>query len=320
VSAQLLLQIFLSDILPIFIVAGTGFVLARRVAVKAGVPAAPAGAVGWSVRVLSSVSFNALAPCLVFTLMVSSSISALDFGRMALFCVLVMAIRGILARLLAVPLGLDRVTRAGFLLVVVFSNSGNFGLPVVLFAFGREALAFATVYFVIAAVLSYTVGVFLAASGRRSFMEALRGITRVPTVYAVIAAAIVLALEVPIPIGVMRAITLMSDASLPMLMLVLGMQLQSARRADHPAAVAVAAALSLVVSPLLAFPLASAVGLTGPAFEAGVLQAAMPAAIVTTILAIEFDLDPTFPTSVVFVSTLLSPFTVTLLIAFLRGA
>ena len=301
-----LFQIFLSDILPIFIVAGTGFVLARRVAVN--------------VRALSSVSFNALAPCLVFTLMVSSSISALDFGRMALFCVLVMAIRGILARLVAVPLGLDRTTRAGFLLVVVFSNSGNFGLPVVLFAFGREALTFATVYFVIAAVLSYTVGVFLAASGRRSFMEALRGIRRVPTVYAVIAAAIVIALGVPIPIGVMRAITLMSDASLPMLMLVLGMQLHGAKRLEHPGAVAVAVILSLVVSPLLAFPLATAVGLTGPAFEAAVLQAAMPAAIVTTILAIEFDLDPAFPTSVVFVSTLLSPFTVTLLIAYLRAA
>jgi predicted permease len=303
-SAPLLLQIFLSDILPIFIVAGTGFVLARRVAVN--------------VRALSSVSFNALAPCLVFTLMVSSSISALDFGRMALFCVLVMAIRGILARLVAGPLGLDRVTRAGFLLVVVFSNSGNFGLPVVLFAFGREALTFATVYFVIAAVLSYTVGVFLAASGRRPFMEALRGIRRVPTVYAVAAAAMVLAFDVPIPIGVMRAITLMSDASLPMLMLVLGMQLQGATRPEHPRAVVVAVLLSLVVSPLIAVPLASVVGLTGPAFEAGVLQAAMPAAIVTTILAIEFDLDPTFPTSVVFVSTLLSPFSVTLLIAYLR--
>ena len=36
----------------------------------------------------------------------------------------------------------------------------------------------------------------------------------------------------------MRAITLLSDASLPMLMLVLGMQLQAAKRPEHPAAVA----------------------------------------------------------------------------------
>jgi predicted permease len=304
-SAPLLLRIFLSDILPIFIVAGVGFLLARRLAIP--------------VRALSSVIFNALAPCLVFNLMVTSSISVLDFGRMALFCVLVMAIRGVLARLAAIPLGLDRAGRAAFLLVVVFSNSGNFGLPVVLFAFGREALTFASVYFVVAAVLSYTVGVFLAASGHRSVVEALAGITRVPTVYAVIAAAAVLALHAPVPTGVMRAITLLSDASLPMLMLVLGMQLQAARRPERPGVVATAVALSLVVSPVIAFVVAGAVGLSGPAFEAGILQAAMPAAIVTTILAIEFGLDPAFPASVVFASTLLSPFTVTLLIAYLRG-
>jgi malate permease and related proteins len=76
--------------------------------------------------------------------------------------------------------------------------------------------------------------------------------------------------------------------------------------------------LSLVVSPLLAFPVAMALGLSGPAFEAGIVQAAMPAAIVTTILALEFDLDPTFPTAVVFLSTLLSPLTVTVLIAYLK--
>jgi malate permease and related proteins len=304
-SARILLTIFLSDILPIFVVAGIGFLLARHVAVN--------------VKALSTVVFNALSPCLAFTLLVTSSINVVEFVRMGLFCVALMGIRGVLARLIAVPLRLDRATRAGFLLAVVFSNSGNFGLPVVLFAFGREALTFATVYFVVAAVLSYTVGVFLAASGHRSVIDALRGITRVPTVYAVAAAAVVLATGARVPLGVMRAITLLSDAALPMMMLVLGMQLQRARRSEHPAAVATAVVLSLVVSPLLAFPVAMALGLSGPAFEAGIVQAAMPAAIVTTILALEFDLDPTFPTAVVFLSTLLSPLTVTVLIAYLRG-
>ncbi len=303
-SAQILLTIFFADILPIFVVASIGFLLARHVAVN--------------VKALSSVVFNALSPCLAFTLLVTSSIDAIEFVRMGLFCVALMGIRGVLARLIAIPLRLDRATRAGFLLAVVFSNSGNFGLPVVLFAFGREALTFATVYFVVAAMLSYTLGVFLAASGHRSVMEALRGITRVPTVYAVAAAAAVLATGAQVPLGVMRAITLLSDAALPMMMLVLGMQLQRARRSEHPAAVATAVALSLIVSPLIAFPVALALGLSGPAFEAGIVQAAMPAAIVTTILALEFDLDPTFPTAVVFLSTLLSPVTVTVLIAYLK--
>jgi predicted permease len=302
--AALLLSIFTTDILPIFVVAGIGFFLARYLAVP--------------VKPLSTVIFNALAPCLVFNLLVTSSIGALDFGRMALFCVVVTAVLGVVARLAAIPLRLDRPALAAFLLVVLFSNSGNFGLPVVLFAFGREALTFATVYFVTSAVLSYTVGVFLAASGQRSVMQALLGIRRVPAIYAVVAAAIVLGLGIRVPVAVMRPIALLSDASLPMMMLALGMQLERVTKPAKPAAVATAVALSLLASPAIAFLVAWAMGLSGPAFQAAVIEASMPAAVVTTIIALQFGLDPSFPTMVVFATTLLSPFTVTGLIAYLQ--
>jgi predicted permease len=45
----------------------------------------------------------------------------------------------------------------------------------------------------------------------------------------------------------------------------------------------------------------------------------MTAAVVTTVLALEFDLDPSLSTSVVTVSTLLSPFTLVFLIAYLQS-
>jgi predicted permease len=64
-------------------------------------------------------------------------------------------------------LRLDRAAASAFLLVVVCSNSGNYGLPVTLLAFGREALAYASVYFVASSIFSYTGGVLLAASGER---------------------------------------------------------------------------------------------------------------------------------------------------------
>jgi len=58
-------------------------------------------------------------------------------------------------------------------------------------------------------------------------------------------------------------------------------------------------------------------GLTGPARQAGVILASMPVAVVTTILALEFEIAPAFVTSAVFVSTVLSPLTLTPLIAHL---
>lgn len=299
---QTLLAIFASDILPVFIIAGAGFLLARLSQVD--------------VRTMARVIFNVLSPALVFTLMVTATLSLADFGRMALFCALVTVAAALASAATGRALRLDRASLIGFVLAVAFSNSGNYGLPVVMFAFGREALTHASVYFVTSSILMYTAGVFLAASGRRTLRESLVGIARVPAVWGVLAAAVVMIGGLQVPEPLMRPVSLLTDASLPMMLLVLGMQLGQAGLPEHRAPLAAAVLLSLLVTPAIAIALASAL-LAGPAFQAGVLQASMPAAIVTTIIALEFDVAPRFVTSVVFLSTLLSPITLTGLIAWL---
>src|SRR5262245_12130397 len=109
-----------------------------------------------------------------------SKMSGPDAGRMALLAILVTAAMGVIARICAIPFRLSRADLSGFLLVAMFSNGGNYGLPVVLFAFGQEAMAPATVYFVTSSILTYTAGVFLAAAGRRSGTGAMRGTTNMP--------------------------------------------------------------------------------------------------------------------------------------------
>jgi predicted permease len=103
-----------------------------------------------------------------------------------------------------------------------------------------------------------------------------------------------------------------------MMLLVLGMQLERATKPGHPTAVLVAVALSLLVAPLFAFGLSAALGLVGAARQAAIIEASMPAAVITTVLALEFDLDTEFSTSVVLLSTLLSPLTLVFLIAYLQ--
>ena len=304
-AAELLLSIFVSDLLPVFAIAGVGFLLARFAAVQ--------------VQTVSRLTFHALAPALVFNALATSTVQGDQFGRMTLFYALVALTSGVLARLAAIPLRLDRRAMSAFLLVVVCSNSGNYALPVTLFAFGRDALALASVYFVASSIFSYTGGVLLAASGRRSLREALAGVIKVPAVYGAAAAAAALGFGVSIPAPVLAPIRMLSDAALPMMILVLGMQLERASRPERPMVVAVAVVVSLILTPLAAVGLAHLVGLRGAAFQAGVLQASMPTAVITTILAVEFDVLPDFVTSVVFVSTLLSPLTVTLMIAWLQN-
>jgi malate permease and related proteins len=301
---NLLLSILADDIVPIFAIAGVGFLLARHF--------------NASVETVSKVSFNALSPCLVFYQLVMSNITGSEFGRMALFCVLLTASMGLAARLIAIPLRLDRQTLSSFLLVVMFSNSGNYALPVVLFAFGREALGYASVYFVTSAILVYTVGVFVAASGKPGIRRALLGVARVPAIYAVGAAATIMLLQVELPLAVMRPIGMLSDAALPIMLIVMGMQLERAVMPEQPLAVAIAVAMSLAVGPIVGVGLSALLGFSGPARQAAILLASMPAAVVTTVLALEFDLDPSFATSAVFLSTMLSPFSLVLIIAYLQ--
>lgn len=303
-TAQLLLTIFSSDILPIFVIAAVGFLLARHANVQ--------------VQTLSRITYHALAPALVFNNLTTSPLSGLEFGRMATFYLLVAASAAMMARLAAIPLRLDRISLSAFMLVVVCSNSGNYGLPVVLLAFGRDALSFASVYFVSSAIFSYTGGVLLASSGRRSVRQAFAGVLRVPAVYGAAAAVVTLALGAQVPDVIARPVGLLSDAALPMMVLVLGMQLERATWPERPDMVLVASVLSLIATPIAAFGVAHLLGLKGPALQAGVLQASMPTAVITTILALEFDVSPGFVTSVVVVTTLLSPITLTLLIAYLQ--
>src|SRR5688572_26003459 len=113
-----------------------------------------------------------------------------------------------------------------------------------------------------------------------------------------------MAAGVSVPIAVMRPIEMLSDAALPMMILVLGMQLERAKVAERPSVVAVAVMLSLIAAPLVILALTSLLELSGPARQAAVILGSMPVAVVTTILALEFDVAPSFVTNAVFISTL----------------
>jgi predicted permease len=299
-----LFSVFASDLLPIFAIAGTGFALARWRSASAAT--------------LTHVVFYALLPCFAFRLLTNSVATGRQFGRMVLLAVLVMLAMAAVGAVLSLALRLSRAESTVFLLVVMFSNGGNYGLPVVSFAFGEEALSYGTVFFLTGSVLTNTVGAFLAAAGRRSLRAAGAGVLRIPAVYGIAAALFVIASGVTMPAALLRPITMLSDAALPLMILVLGMQLERAVKPKRPALVAAAVCVSLLAAPLVALGLTSLMNVSGAARQAVVVLSSMPVAVATTILALEFDASPDFVTSAVFLSTILSPLTLTPLIAYLR--
>ena len=158
--------------------------------------------------------------------------------------------------------------------------------------------------------------------GKFSARQALSRLLTVPAFYGLIAAGIVRHADWHVPLFLDRSVTLLSDASIPLMLVVLGLQIAEARTWPRSRVVLISAAsfLQLVVTPLVALLLARWIGLSGMARQAAVLQASMPAAVVTTILAVEYELDATLVSGTVVLTTLLSPLTLTPLIAYLLSS
>lgn len=298
------LEIFIKDIIPIFLVAAVGYFLARVYRVD--------------VRIFSQVGVNALLPSLIFQTFSKSQVNLLESGKIALFCLLIVATSGVLSRLAAAWLHLRGQAVIGLMLVVMFTNVGNFGLPVVTFAFGDQALAAATIYFVVMNVLLYTWGVAMLAGRNMEWKKAMAGLIKEPIIISILLTFAITLLKIQVPSPITRAIDILAQGAIPVMLLVLGMRFFQSKVEWKPA-LWLAVALRLIIVPLVAFPIGRALQLNETAMQAGMLQAGTPAGVSTTLLATQYDVEPDFVNSVVFLSTLLSGLTLTPLILIFRN-
>ena len=298
-----LLILFSNNILPIFLAAGCGFLVSRFLKV----PPKP----------ISQVTFYIFSPCLIFSLLTSSQLGGDDITKMVGFTVILMTGLGLLAWLVGRALRLDRLLLVAVVLTTMFANSGNYGLSLTLFAFGEDALAHASLFFVTQAILVQTVGVVIVSLGSLSLKQAIISLFKVPGLYAVTLALIFNYMNWQLPLFADRTISLLGDAAIPVLMVLLGIQLGYSSINGNPRVLVTSNVLRLVVSPILAIGLSVVFGLTGVARQAGIIEAAMPTAVLTTVLATQYNVKPSFVSTVVFTTTLLSPFTVTPLLAYL---
>ncbi|HSQ27359.1 MAG TPA: AEC family transporter [Anaerolineales bacterium] len=295
--------LFLENLLPIFLAAGAGYFLSRFSKLNP--------------RPLSQVIFYIFSPCLLYTLLTNSRLSNGDILSTMLFASMVILSVGALTWLATVLLRFPRPTQSAVLLSSMFMNSGNFGLPVVLFAFGETGLAFASLFFVTNLIFNYTFGVVIASMGTASIKQSLLNLIKIPAIYAVILSFFSLQTGWQLPLPVDRTVNLLGDASIPAMLVLLGMQLQSVDWRGKILPLAITNFMRLLAAPAIAILIAPLFNLTGAAYQAGVLESAMPTAVLCTVLATEYDAEPKFVTAAVISTTLLSPLVLTPLLAYL---
>ncbi len=285
----------LSVVAPVFLVALVGLVWARS------------GAHFDEVSI-SRLVLNVGVPCLLFRSLTTLDVSPFELAQMAALTVAAMATFAIGGFLVLKLMGLPSHT---FLGPLVFSNSGNVGVPICLFAFGEPGLALGMTYFAVSATFHVSLGGPLFA-GTFSWRPFLRS----PLTWAVLITVPVVAFDLAVPTWVARTTTLLGDIAIPLMLLTLGVSLSKM----HPDSLGRSFLLAIVRFALgvsAGFAVTTLFGIDGLTRKVLILQASMPVGVLNYLFAHRYGRSPEQVASLVLVSTSLSVLTIPALLAWL---
>lgn len=296
-------HVFLTVITPVFALVAIGYF--------AGPP------LGLDARTLSRSAYFLFIPAFIFDLMVGAELETALALRMIVYITLVHLALAALAVLVARALGKDPRMTSAFVVIAVFGNVGNFGLPLIEFRFGPGAMVPAAVYFLAVVLIAFVISVAAAGWQRGGGGAAVLSVLKTPALLALVPALLLNTLNVTPPLVVTRIVALLGQAMIPVMILSLGVQLATTKHFRIDRDVVISSFVRLAGGPLLAFGLAIPFALEGLARNTGIAQASVPTAVLASIIALEYDLLPDFVTSTVLFSTLASVVTLTVVLALL---
>ena len=243
---------FTNAILPILSVAVVGYLLARSIDID--------------VEPINTLGLYVLIPALAFHSVATTTLGGGEVAKLAVGVV------GYALVMIAIAWGVGHLTGesgpllGALMLAAAFPNSGFVGIPLSEFAFGEVGRTTAVLYLTIQNLVVYTLGVYIASGGSDSRpLDAVLEVFRLPLIYAIAAAVAMRALGLVPPTGsaAMETVGLVGDASVPVMLLILGIQMAGTDVSAVSRSV-LPSALKLVVAPIVGLALALALGFDNP--------------------------------------------------------
>jgi len=256
-------------ILPIFVIVLIGYIYSR-----------------WrqpDMRAANQINMSIFLPALIFDVLSRKDFHLETFGQLALGALLVILGSGLLAFLIAKA---GRLSIKTFVPPMMFSNAGNIGLPLAVFAFGEKALAAAVVLFLVENVMHFTLGIFFL-----NHRAPLRHIVLQPTIISTVLGLVVGYLSWKIPAPIREAINMIGQASIPLLLFALGTRLTNIDTSEWRIGVfgALMCPLTGVVMVLLVRPF---LDLTPLQSSMLLVFGALPPAVLNFLFAEQFHQEP----------------------------
>lgn len=175
----------------------------------------------------------------------------------------------------------------------MFNNCGNMGLPLMVLAFGDDALPAAVVLLVTTTVLQFTVGLWIL-NGRLD----LPGLARHPMLLATAAGLLALAFDWHVPAMILPGIEMLANVAIPLMLVALGLRLAEGGMGDLRLGAA-GGLLTPVTGLAVALPFVWLMDLPAQLASVLILYAALPPAVMNYMLAEQFRQQPDIVAAIV---------------------
>lgn len=297
-------MLFFQVLLPVFLIILAGFTLEKTLRPD--------------FRTLTDCSLYLFTPALVFSSLMRQELRIDLAGNLFLFMLLYTAAMLALSTAVARMLRFDADSRSALALTTAVMNVGNYGLPLAYFAFGDAGLNVSILTFVMFNIPLGTLAIVLAQGKKAPLGEALGNTLRIPIFHGVLLAVLFKIIGLHFPATLLRPFELLGQAAIPLMLVLLGVQLARTRNLGEPGFLTLSVTLRLAVAPLLAWLLTSLLGFQGLSRDVVILQTSTPSAVLPLLYAVRFDTRPDLVAGAIFVSTLFSAATLTILLYLLR--
>jgi len=167
----------------------------------------------------NQINMTILLPALIFHVLSGKDFQLAEYGWLALGAAAIVLGSGLLALPVAKVSGFSFKT---FVPPMMFTNSGNIGLPLAVFAFGEQALPAAVVLFLVENGLHFTLGTYLM-----DHRAPLRKVLVQPIVAATLVGIAFSLFRWGVPAPLRETVNLLGQASIPLLLFSLGTRLTS---------------------------------------------------------------------------------------------
>jgi predicted permease len=245
------------------------------------------------------------APCLIFSSIARSDINLTEFSTIAVAALAIILTMALLALLV---LKIAKSDKKGLCLPMSFGNTSYLGYPVALFAFGMDGLSRAVVYDMMNSLVIFSLGIYIIHH-RNELQEAFK----VPLLYAVVIGLLVNLLKIPVPQEIFKPIEMIGMITIPLALLVLGYKLTQIK-IEAAKIACLASGFRILGGFLVALVIINLFSIDGLTKDIILLQAAMPSAVMTLILASKYERDASLVASVVLITTVISMVTIPLIL------